>query len=112
MLQDMAWASLCEQRELIEGQGKYVEIGGYRLAVFLDRGTAFVMDDCCPHAGASLSSGSVTDGYAVCPRHCWAFELANGQLKDSPNCKISTYPVRLLPMPAGGVMVQADLPMP
>ena len=32
----MAWTSLCDLDELNEGAGKYVEIGGFQLAVFLD----------------------------------------------------------------------------
>ena len=35
----MPWTTLCELEELTEGRGKYVEIGGFQLGVFLSDGT-------------------------------------------------------------------------
>lgn len=96
--------------ELQEGRGKYVEIGGFQLAVFLNEGGVFVMDNCCPHAGGNLAGGHVKDGCAVCPWHQWAFRLENGQLRDSPGVMVKTYRTRLIDH-AGGKLVQADLPM-
>src|SRR4051794_35762266 len=91
----MSWTSLCELQELKEGEGRYVEIGGFQLAVFLDKGKVFVIDNYCPHAGGNLAGGFVEDGHAVCPWHYWSFRLDNGQLRDSPNCKVASYNTRL-----------------
>ena len=44
----MSWTSLCDLSELTEGKGKYVEIGGFGLAVFLYQGKPYVMDNYCP----------------------------------------------------------------
>ncbi len=106
----MAWTSLCELSELEEGLGKFVEIDGFKLAVFLTRGEVFVIDDTCPHAGASLSGGHLEAGCAVCPWHGWAFQLNNGQLRDAPGVTIDTYKVRIFE-PSGGrpKLVQVDL---
>ena len=108
----MSWTSLCDLDELQEGRGKYVEIGGFQLAVFLDRGTVRVIDNNCPHAGGNLAAGAVEDGCAVCPWHRWAFRLDNGQLRDAPGVTVSTYPTRTV-SPGNGraALVQADLPM-
>ena len=107
----MAWTSLCELAELEEGKGKYVEIGGFQLAVFLDRGQVQVIDNTCPHAGGNLAGGYVDDGCAVCPWHYWAFHLSSGELKDAPGVKVATYKIRLHEH-QGKQLVQADLPMP
>ena len=40
----MAWTSLCDISELEENKGKYAEIGGFQLAVFLSAGKVYVMD--------------------------------------------------------------------
>ena len=48
----MAWTSLCELSELKSGEGKYVEIDGFQLAVFIENGQTFVIDNTCPHAGS------------------------------------------------------------
>ncbi len=107
----MAWVSLCQLDELVEGEGTYVEIGGFQLAVFLDQGKPYAMDNRCPHAGGSISGGFVRDGYAVCPWHHWAFRLDTGALSDKPLVKVRVYRVRLLERKDGAMLVQGELPM-
>lgn len=106
----MSWTSLCDISELTDGEGKYVEIGGFQLAVFLHNGLVFVMDNYCPHAGGNLAGGQVEDGCAVCPWHHWAFHLENGELRDVPGVKVRTYPTRLLDH-EGKKLIQAELPV-
>jgi nitrite reductase (NADH) small subunit len=108
----MAWTSLCDLGELEEGKGKYVEVGGFQLAVFLDKGSVHVIDNTCPHAGGNLAAGHVEDGCAVCPWHHWAFRLTNGQLRDAPGVRVTAYKTRTI-SPGDGrpALVQADLPM-
>jgi len=107
----MGWTSLCELDELREGGGKYVEIGGFQLAVFLYGGQVYALDNTCPHAGASLAPGEIHEGCVVCPRHNWPFRLDNGQLKDAPGVAITTYKIRLVRPEGRSPLVQADLPI-
>ena len=107
----MAWASLCELDELKEGEGKYVEIGGFKLALFLNEGTVYAMDNFCPHAGGNLAAGWVHEGCAVCPWHAWPFRLDNGELRDSPGVKVTTYKTRVFEREGKPKIVQAELPM-
>ena len=107
----MSWTSLCELKELEEGKGKYVEIGGFQLAVFLSEGNVFVLDNTCPHAGGNLAGGFIEEGCAICPWHYWQFRLDNGQLRDSPGVTVSTYKVRMLERENEPTLVQADLPI-
>ena len=108
----MAWTSLCELDQLEEDKGKYVEIGGFQLAVFLRAGQVYVIDNYCPHAGGNLAGGYVdAQGCAVCPWHAWAFRLDNGQLRDSPGVAVTTYRTRLLTRENQSPLVQADLPI-
>lgn len=106
----MSWTTLCELPDLTPNMGKYVEIGGYQLAVFLHDGSVFVMDNYCPHAGGNLGGGMVVDGCAVCPWHMWSFRLDNGQLRDAPGVTVKTYKTRLFTH-SGKQLVQADLPV-
>ena len=80
----MSWTTLCYWDELLDGSGKPVDIDGYRLAVFRQGEIAHAIDSACPHAGADLSAGPVTDGCVICPRHYWAFRLTTGEFVDSP----------------------------
>ncbi len=107
----MSWTSLCELSELEDGRGKYVEIGGFQLAVFLNDGRVLVLDNACPHAGGSMASGYVEAGCAVCPWHHWAFRLHDGQLRDMPGVALTTYKVRRLERDGKPTLVQADLPI-
>jgi nitrite reductase/ring-hydroxylating ferredoxin subunit len=109
-MKPVAWTSLCTIDELEEGKGKYVEIGGFALAVFLSGGEVSVIDNTCPHSGGNLSAGHVDDGCAVCPWHQWAFRLDNGELRGSGGVAVSRYPCRLFEY-QGKKLVQAQLPI-
>jgi nitrite reductase (NADH) small subunit len=108
----MSWTSLCQTDELTPGQGKFVQIGGFALAVFLNDGKYYVLDNTCPHAGGPLAEGSIDDGYCVCPWHLWSFKLDTGQLRDMPGVEITTYKTRVLEREGHPALIQADLPMP
>jgi nitrite reductase (NADH) small subunit/3-phenylpropionate/trans-cinnamate dioxygenase ferredoxin subunit len=107
----MAWVSLCEIDELAEGRGKYVEIDGFRLGVFLSGGAIFVLDNECPHAGGSLAGGEIEGGCVVCPLHQWSFQLASGELRDTPGVAVRAYKTRLFERPGKAALVQAELPV-
>lgn len=112
----MAWVTLCEKGELEEGKPKAVDVDGFTLGVWLYGGKVSVMDDTCPHAGASLMGGWVEESAkgpcAVCPHHQWMFTLEKGELPGSPGEMIRVYPAREKVLRDGRVMVQAELPLP
>jgi len=110
----MAWTTLCELGELTNDEGKYVEIDGFHLAVFLHDDEVFAIDNTCPHAGGNLSEGWVEDGCAVCPWHNWAFDLRSGGLRGRADegAMVQSYQTRLIDGADGTRLVQADLPMP
>ena len=90
-----------------------IPVGGSTVVNFRERDVAifhvgdeyFAIDDCCPHAGASLCGGPVEDGVVTCPWHHWSFRLGDGAWTGNPRVKTRTYPVRV----AGGD-IQLSLP--
>src|SRR5438132_1321593 len=96
--------TVCRADELFPGEGKTVEVGGKLIAVFVEDGRYFAIDDVCPHMGASLAEGCVEEGIVTCPWHGWRFRLADGAWADSPRIKISTYSVQVV-----GGDVQIDI---
>jgi nitrite reductase (NADH) small subunit len=85
----------CESIPLREG--KAVEIGGRRIAIF-NLGDSFVaVDNRCPHRGGPLSDGIVSGSTVVCPLHAWAFNLNTGAVANHPESQacLATFPVRV-----------------
>ena len=75
------------------GESVVVSVGKRTIAVFHHDGGFFAIDDCCPHAGASLAGGHVENGVVTCPWHAWRFRLNDGAWADNPRVKTACYPV-------------------
>ena len=86
---------LCKLSDLAEGLGRTFYLGDLALAVFLVDGKVHVIDDTCPHMGASLGSGFVENGNVTCPWHFWRFRLSDGAWADNPRMGVTCYPVRV-----------------
>jgi nitrite reductase (NADH) small subunit/3-phenylpropionate/trans-cinnamate dioxygenase ferredoxin subunit len=97
--------TVCRVGDVIEGEGKTVEVAGKLVAVFLHQGQYFAIDDVCPHMGASLSGGYVDNGTVTCPWHAWRFRLCDGAWADYTKMKIGSYPVRV-----EGDEIQVEVP--
>ena len=82
--------------EIPEGEAKVVTVNKKDVAVFQSGGAFFAIDDCCPHAGASLSGGFVEDGIVTCPWHAWRFRLSDGAWADNPKVKTGCYKVQVI----------------
>lgn len=83
--------------EILEGEGKPFEVNGRAIALILDEGNYYAIDDACPHQGAPLSEGTIMEKTVSCSWHGWRFSLEDGRWIDSPKSKvcIATYPVRV-----------------
>jgi len=91
----MACVKVCGVGELAEGSALVVGVGRKEIAVFRDGGNYFAIDDCCPHAGASLAGGHVENGTVTCPWHAWRFRLSDGAWADNPKVKTGCYAVSI-----------------
>lgn len=81
--------------EIPEGQGRYFDVDGVVVAVFLDGGKYYAIEDSCPHQGAPLSDGVVFDRSVTCTWHGWRFSLEDGRHLDGSRARVATYPVRV-----------------
>lgn len=79
----MNWTKVLPQEELPEGHRRVVEVDGRPVLLLHVRGQVYAVDNKCPHMGASLEKGKLTEeGTLVCPRHHSAFELQTGKVKE------------------------------
>ena len=90
------WVAAGDAGSIPAGRGQVVVTDGGRFAVFRDGDVYRVVDDSCPHQGASLGEGSVFDGKVLCPWHSWAFDLATGECPNAPSVVVRSYPVRVV----------------
>jgi len=81
--------------DIIEGQGRAYAVNGRMVAVFLQQGEYFAIDDFCPHMGASLAGGYLEGGVVTCPWHAWRFCIRDGTWCDNPRIKIDSFEVRV-----------------
>ncbi len=78
----MNWTKVLPREELAEGQKLTVELAGRTILLLQHKGEIYAVNNTCPHMGASLGSGEVTDdGAIICPRHRSAFDLRTGAVK-------------------------------
>ena len=96
MAEDGTYQTVAKVGEVAEGGAVPVEVEGRQLAVVLDQGVYYAIDDTCPHQGAPLCDGMVMDKTITCTWHGWRFSLEDGRWLDSPRIKIGTYPVRVV----------------
>jgi NAD(P)H-dependent nitrite reductase small subunit len=82
--------------DALPANGSYcVKIGAAQVGLFRTAAGLFAIDNVCPHRGAPLHDGFVTDGQVTCPWHQWQFGLADGKCRNIPGPKIAAYPVEI-----------------
>lgn len=75
---------VAETSEIPAGQGKLVEAGGKKIALFNVDGEFYAIDDTCTHRGGPLSQGSLDGTTVTCPWHGADFDVASGDVKGPP----------------------------
>lgn len=72
---------VAHSKDLEPGKGMVIRILGNRRAIFRDPHSKrlFCIDDFCPHAGASLSEGTIMHEVIYCPWHQWGFQGMDGK---------------------------------
>lgn len=80
----------------LEDQKPYqIEALGRKFCLVRKSEKLFVIQDSCPHSGASLSKGKVNYlGEIVCPLHAYRFNLLDGREADSKCSDARTYTVK------------------
>ncbi len=90
------WVRTLPLAELpVDGSGRALIVEGQRLALFHHEGRVYALDDECPHQGASLGDGLISNGDVTCPFHAWHFDLASGKNTDSLDACVAVFPARV-----------------
>ncbi len=81
--------------EIPAGQGKTVEVGGKKIALFNCDGTFYAIDDTCKHRGGPLGEGELEGTTVTCPWHGWTYDVTTGVSPDDADCAVDKYEVRV-----------------
>jgi nitrite reductase (NADH) small subunit len=107
---------VCRASELRPGERRIVEVDGRSIGVFNVKGRYYALYNRCPHKGAPLCQGMVTDGvegpgrgrYELvkegeivrCPWHGWEFDITTGRSWFNPHkVRVRRYDVEVARLP-------------
>lgn len=103
-----AWMPVGRADDVPLLEGRSVQVGARRIAVFrLPSGWAAV-DHACPHLGGPLADGLVADACVTCPLHGRRFDLNTGQQVGGDDV-VDVYEVREDDTGVLELLVPADL---
>jgi NAD(P)H-dependent nitrite reductase small subunit len=77
------------------GGCRSITVEGTAVGLFHQPNGFFAISNLCPHRGAPLDDGFVSDGYVTCPWHQWQFQLSDGVCRNIPNLRIATFPLEV-----------------
>lgn len=81
--------------DLAPGNGRTVEAGGKKIALFNVGGTYKAVADTCLHRGGPIGEGALEGNAVVCPWHHWKYDLGSGASLTNPALKLQTFPVKV-----------------
>jgi NAD(P)H-dependent nitrite reductase small subunit len=82
--------------EIVPGQGKMIEVGGKKIALFNVEGSFYAIDDTCTHRGGPLSEGVLEGKQVTCPWHGATYDLTTGEVLSPPAPKgVARYNARV-----------------
>lgn len=93
------WFKVFDSREVAEkvvalNQVVPVELDNLKIALARNNKGFFAVNDACPHQAYSLSKGFCTEeGFLVCPRHRYLFNLENGKYQGMDCAPLTIYPI-------------------
>ena len=81
--------------EIPEGGSKLVMVNDIPIALFNIKGIVFAWDNRCPHRGASLADGNISEKIIQCKFHLWDFNVETACAAANPNIKIKSFPAEI-----------------
>ena len=86
---------IAELDEVPVGNSKLVIIDDIPIALFNINGKIIAWDNRCPHRGASLSDGNISQKIIQCKFHLWEFDVRTACAIKNSKIKVRTFPVKI-----------------
>ena len=78
------FVKVAKTSEVAPGQGRMVEVGSKKIALFNIDGAFYAIDDTCTHRGGPLSEGVLNGKEVTCPWHGAVFNVTTGEVLGPP----------------------------
>ncbi len=92
-VEQAAGPALIPGDELPTAKGKLVRVGDEDVAVFRCNGTAFAIQNTCPHAESALAEGTLDGEEVICGEHGYRFNLRTGACPTDPSLRAKVFSV-------------------
>ncbi len=86
---------VCHIDDLPEKSAKVIMVHDIPIAVFNVEGKIFAWDNRCPHRGASLGDGHITNKTVQCKFHLWEFDIKKECAVGNEVIKLKSFPVKI-----------------
>ena len=86
---------IAELDEVPAGNSKLVIINDIPIALFNINGKIIAWDNRCPHRGASLYDGNISQKIIQCKFHLWEFDVRTACAIKNSKIKVRTFPVEI-----------------
>ena len=84
---------IAELEDIPLGGSKLVMVKDTPIALFNLNGKIYAWDNRCPHRGASLADGNISDSVIQCKFHLWEFDVESACAIANPDLKVKTFAV-------------------
>ncbi|MBC8346901.1 MAG: Rieske 2Fe-2S domain-containing protein [Candidatus Marinimicrobia bacterium] len=81
--------------EVPDGGSKVVMANDIPVALFNIKGKIHAWDNRCPHRGASLADGNISDQIIQCKFHLWEFHVEKACAIANPKIKVKSFSVEI-----------------
>ncbi len=84
---------IAEINDIPEGGSKLIMVGDTPIALFNLNGKIYAWDNRCPHRGASLADGIISENIIQCKLHLWEFDVEKACALANSDLKVKTFKV-------------------
>ena len=86
---------IAELNDIPKGGSKLVMVDDVPVALFNLKGKIHAWDNRCPHRGASLADGNISESIIQCKFHLWEFDVETGCAVANSDLRVKTFPVKV-----------------
>lgn len=89
--------TVCSTEEVWEGELQEFSVDARDIIIIHTEHAGFrAYDARCPHQDQSLAEATLDGNVLTCPAHLWQFDVTTGAGVNPANCKLTTFPCKVV----------------